>query len=96
MCDSRRSSAAIKGVESLTFDYRVQFPLTLVLSKLTLTKYQMIFRLLFFCKHVERQMGITWRHHQSTKVLPNPICLAVCGAHMTCNVLLWTLLLNRN
>ncbi len=46
------SIARIKGLDSLTFDYRVEWPVSLILSKKALTKYQLIFRHLFHIKHV--------------------------------------------
>jgi gamma-tubulin complex component 2 len=60
---------ALKKIEGLTLSYRVRFPLTLVISKKSLTKYQLIFRHLLACKHVERQVSQTWLNHQSTKDL---------------------------
>ena len=46
-----------------------QWPLTLIISRRAITKYQLIFRHLFFCKYVERHLGNTWLLHQSTKEL---------------------------
>lgn len=57
----------LKKVEGFTLTYKVRFPLTLVISKTALTKYQLIFRLLFSCKHVERALERTWSNHQGTK-----------------------------
>jgi gamma-tubulin complex component 2 len=61
--------AGLHGVDAFTLDFRVQWPLSLVLSREALTKYQLIFRHLFFCKHVERQLCTTWLAHQTTKAL---------------------------
>jgi gamma-tubulin complex component 2 len=58
-----------KCVDSFTLDYKVQWPLTLIISRRAITKYQLIFRHLFFCKYVERHLGNTWLLHQSTKEL---------------------------
>jgi len=59
----------IKQVEGLILTYQVRFPVTLIISKKALTKYQLVFRLLISCKHVERQLERTWLQHQSTKEL---------------------------
>lgn len=59
----------IKKIEGLTLTYQVRFPVTLIISKKALTKYQLIFRLLISCKHVERQLERTWLQHQATKEL---------------------------
>ena len=40
-----------------------------MLSKNAITKYQLIFRHLFHCKHVERQLSSSWLTQQAT---PNP------------------------
>jgi gamma-tubulin complex component 2 len=59
----------LKRLEGFTLAYKVRWPLSLIISKKTLTKYQLIFRHLFYCKHVERQLSATWLNHQSTKEL---------------------------
>jgi gamma-tubulin complex component 2 len=44
-------------------------PLSLVLSKHAITKYQLLFRHLFHCKHVERQLSSSWLSQQEVKQL---------------------------
>ncbi|KAG7385097.1 hypothetical protein PHYPSEUDO_001949 [Phytophthora pseudosyringae] len=58
-----------KVIDAFTLDYKVKWPLSLVISCGALTKYQMIFRHIFFCKHVERQLCDAWLNHQATKEL---------------------------
>ena len=58
-----------KCVDSFTLDYKVQWPLTLVISRRAITKYQLIFRHLFLCKFIERHLGNSWLMHQGTKEL---------------------------
>lgn len=43
---------------------QVQWPLSIVISRKALTKYQLIFRLVFHCKHVNRQLCGAWQLHQ--------------------------------
>ena len=50
----------LSGLESLALDYSVHWPLSLVISCKSLTKYQMLFRHLFYCKHVERHLSAVW------------------------------------
>lgn len=57
----------LKGVEVFTLDYKVSWPLSIILSRRAITKYQLIFRLLFFSKHVERRLFSSWMDHQATK-----------------------------
>jgi gamma-tubulin complex component 2 len=40
--------------------YNVIFPLSLVLNKKVITKYQMLFRHLLICKYLERSLSNTW------------------------------------
>ena len=53
------------GLNAFTLDYKVPFPLSLVISKKALTRYQIIFRYIFTCKYVERQLSIAWSDHQA-------------------------------
>lgn len=46
----------LTGLECFAFSYEVKWPVSLVLNHLSITKYQMLFRQLFYCKHVERQL----------------------------------------
>ena len=57
------------GLDAFTFDYKVEWPLSLILDKHSLIKYQLIFRHLFHCKHVERQLSAAWLGGQETKQL---------------------------
>ena len=59
----------LSGVEAFSFGYKVKWPLTLVLSRQAMIKYQILFRHLFFCKHVELQLCRVWLHMQTTKEL---------------------------
>lgn len=59
----------IKGIEGFTLDYKIKWPLNLIISKKSMIKYQILFRHLFYCKYIERQLSLTWLLHQSTKEL---------------------------
>ncbi|KAJ0080147.1 hypothetical protein Patl1_23964 [Pistacia atlantica] len=58
---------SITGLETFSLSYKVQWPLSIVISRKALTKYQLLFRLLFHCKHVERQLGGAWQVHQGIR-----------------------------
>jgi gamma-tubulin complex component 2 len=66
------SSQGLKGVEAFTLDYKVGWPNSIVLSRRAITKYQLLSRLLYFSKHVERRVLASWMGHQSTKVRQPP------------------------
>ena len=51
-----RRNQQLKGMEAFALDYEIQWPLSIVISRKELTKYQLIFRHLFFCNHVKRQV----------------------------------------
>eukprot|EP00587_Corethron_hystrix_P016632 CAMPEP_0113331358 /NCGR_PEP_ID=MMETSP0010_2-20120614/22420_1 /TAXON_ID=216773 ORGANISM="Corethron hystrix, Strain 308" /NCGR_SAMPLE_ID=MMETSP0010_2 /ASSEMBLY_ACC=CAM_ASM_000155 /LENGTH=687 /DNA_ID=CAMNT_0000194567 /DNA_START=244 /DNA_END=2307 /DNA_ORIENTATION=- /assembly_acc=CAM_ASM_000155 len=59
----------LKGIEAFALDYHVEWPLSLILSKKSIIKYQLIFRHLFYAKYVERRLFSTWLDHQSFKEL---------------------------
>ncbi|XP_062226090.1 gamma-tubulin complex component 2-like [Phragmites australis] len=76
---------SITGLETFCLGYKVQWPLSLVISRKALTKYQLIFRLLFHCKHVSRQLCTAWQIQQvfrSVKILGTPILRSsiLCGS----------------
>lgn len=62
-------SPTYKAVDAFTLAYHVEWPLSLIISASALNKYQMIFRHLFLCKHVERRLCDAWLHHQVSKDL---------------------------
>ncbi|KAK9939180.1 hypothetical protein M0R45_015886 [Rubus argutus] len=55
---------SLTGLETFSLNYKVRWPLSIVISKKALTKYQLIFSLPFHCKHVERQLCGAWQVHQ--------------------------------
>ncbi|GJN93081.1 hypothetical protein Rhopal_006126-T1 [Rhodotorula paludigena] len=73
--ESSRKAAADKqakdpsentGWDVFNLDYSVKFPLSLVLSRKSITYYQMIFRHLLRLKHLERVFQDTWTEHLKT------------------------------
>lgn len=65
----------ITGMETFTLDYRVSYPVSLVISRKALVKYKLLFRHLFHFRHVERQLCDAWQLHQLTRR-----ALAPCGS----------------
>ncbi|XP_071453118.1 gamma-tubulin complex component 2-like isoform X2 [Hetaerina americana] len=58
------------GLESFSFGYNVKWPVSLVLNRKALACYQMIFRHLFYCKHVERLLCSVWLSNKVAKSFP--------------------------
>ncbi|XP_060530433.1 gamma-tubulin complex component 2-like isoform X2 [Cylas formicarius] len=54
-------------IESFTFSYEVHWPLSLILNRKSLARYQMIFRHLFYSKHVERMICQVWKSNKVAK-----------------------------
>ncbi|XP_042059832.1 gamma-tubulin complex component 2-like isoform X1 [Salvia splendens] len=67
--DDLEEPLSITGLETFSLSFKVQWPLSLVISKKALTKYQLIFRCLFHCKYVNRQLGAAWQLHQGLRRL---------------------------
>ena len=51
---------AFTGIDALTLDYTVKFPLSLVISRKTILRYQLLFRFLLHLKHVEQSLSSMW------------------------------------
>ncbi|XP_053440435.1 gamma-tubulin complex component 2 isoform X2 [Nycticebus coucang] len=58
---------SLSGLEAFSFDYVVKWPLSLIISRKALTRYQMLFRHMFYCKHVERQLCNVWISNKAAK-----------------------------
>ena len=75
--DSRKSAASfplpnpstinLSGLEAFSLDYNVGWPLSLIINRKALTKYQLLFRHLFYCKHIERQLCAAWLNRKADK-----------------------------
>lgn len=61
------TEVALSGLEAFSFDYIVKWPLSLIINRKALTRYQMLFRHLFYCKHVERLLCNVWISNKDAK-----------------------------
>ncbi|KAK4057423.1 gamma tubulin complex Spc97/GCP2 subunit Alp4 [Microbotryomycetes sp. JL221] len=61
--DDTASKDSLHAWEALTLDYAVKFPLSLVISRKTILRYQLLFRHLLQLKHAERVLAETWTEH---------------------------------
>ncbi|GLB41061.1 putative spindle pole body component [Lyophyllum shimeji] len=48
------------AIDALALDYAVKFPLSLVISRKTILRYQLLFRFLLHLKHVEQSLSAMW------------------------------------
>ncbi|KAI5926164.1 Spc98 family-domain-containing protein [Camillea tinctor] len=56
------------GFTSLQLDYTVPFPVSLVISRKTVWRYQALFRYLLSLRYLESQLSTTWQTHNSAIV----------------------------
>lgn len=59
----QRLTSPTPAWEAFTLDYTVKFPLSLVISRKTILRYQLLFRHLLQLKHAERVLAETWTEH---------------------------------
>lgn len=78
---------SITGLETFSLSYKIQWPLSIVISRKALTKYGLIFRFLFHCKHVERQLCGAWQLHQGVRAL-NSHGTAISRSSLLCRSML--------
>jgi gamma-tubulin complex component 2 len=53
------------AIDALALDYTVKFPLSLVISRKTILRYQLLFRFLLHLKHVEQSLSSMWIEHKT-------------------------------
>lgn len=53
------------AIDALQFDFDVKFPLNLVISRKTMTRYQLIFRFLLALRHLELSLTNMWLEHKA-------------------------------
>ncbi|KAF8837393.1 hypothetical protein BDN67DRAFT_973022 [Paxillus ammoniavirescens] len=62
------------AIDALALDYTVKFPLSLVISRKTILRYQLLFRFLLHLKNVEQSLGSMWVEQKTAtwrKSVPN-------------------------
>lgn len=57
----------INGFEALELDYRVPFPLSLIISRKTVLRYQLIFRYTLALRHLEALLVDCWADHNKLR-----------------------------
>jgi gamma-tubulin complex component 2 len=67
MMQTAEEEKDIVGFDALELDYHVPFPLSLVISRKTVLRYQLIFRYLLSLRHLETLLVTSWQ--DQTKVL---------------------------
>lgn len=65
---SSGSSGTLYAHEAFMLDYSVKFPVSLVISRKTILRYQLIFRHLLQLRYAERALSDTWADHVKQRV----------------------------
>ncbi|KAI6110393.1 Spc98 family-domain-containing protein [Pisolithus croceorrhizus] len=58
--EDKDDKKALLAIDALALDYTVKFPLSLVISRKTILRYQLLFRFLLHLKHVEQSLASMW------------------------------------
>ncbi|CEM15037.1 unnamed protein product [Vitrella brassicaformis CCMP3155] len=64
-----KQQAPSYGFHAFSIRYTAEWPLNLLFTRVSMLKYELIFRHLLFCKFVERKLCDVWQDHQHTKEL---------------------------
>lgn len=64
------SSKNMTALDAVTFSIQSKWPLSLIFNERVIASYQMLFRQLLFCKHVERSLCRVWICDKAVKLLP--------------------------
>ncbi|WVO22102.1 uncharacterized protein IAS62_003427 [Cryptococcus decagattii] len=63
--NKREKERPLIAIDALAFDYSVKFPLSLIISRKTIARYQLIFRFLLHLHHLESALSAMWLEHKS-------------------------------
>ena len=58
-----KDKPSLTAIDALSLDYTVKFPLSLIISRKAILKYQLLFRHLLSFKHLEQILTSTWLEH---------------------------------
>ncbi|KAK9446499.1 Spc98 family-domain-containing protein [Limtongia smithiae] len=67
VADTKDSDKKIIGIQALQLDFKIPFPLSLVISRKTILRYQLLFRHLVALKHIEQLLGAAWLEQAKTR-----------------------------
>ncbi|EZA59060.1 gamma-tubulin complex component 2 isoform X2 [Ooceraea biroi] len=71
-----QAGKTLTGLEAFVFNYDVKWPVSLIINRKAIACYQMLFRQLFYCKHVERQLCRVWVSNKIAKTFTHEVAMA--------------------
>ncbi|KAG8877739.1 hypothetical protein FRB97_003153 [Tulasnella sp. 331] len=60
-----KESSTMQAMDALTLDYKVKFPLSLIISRKAVLHYQLLFRFLLHLKQAEQSLTDMWSEHKN-------------------------------
>lgn len=64
----KKKETVLLGIDALSLDYTVKFPLSLVLSRKAILRYQLLFRHLLSLRSLEQLLGTAWLEHTKSPI----------------------------
>ncbi|ETO30286.1 spindle pole body component 97, partial [Reticulomyxa filosa] len=64
-----KTVSSLTGIQAFALDYQVKWPCSIIFTGRNVARYQLIFRLLFKLKCVERQLKTAWKQQMSLREL---------------------------
>ncbi|XP_015121074.1 gamma-tubulin complex component 2 isoform X1 [Diachasma alloeum] len=71
-----QTGKTLTGMEAFSFNYDVKWPVSLIINKRAIACYQMLFRHLFYCKHIERLLCRVWMSNKIAKTFTHDVAMA--------------------
>ncbi|XP_032680668.1 gamma-tubulin complex component 2-like isoform X2 [Odontomachus brunneus] len=71
-----QAGKTLTGLEAFVFNYDVKWPVSLIINRKAIACYQMLFRHLFSCKHVERLLCRVWVSNKIAKTFTHEVAMA--------------------
>ncbi|XP_015599336.1 gamma-tubulin complex component 2 isoform X2 [Cephus cinctus] len=71
-----QADKTLTGLEAFVFNYDVKWPVSLIINRKAIACYQMLFRHLFYCKHIERLLCRVWISNKIAKTFTHEAAMA--------------------
>ena len=71
-----QTDKVLTGIEAFVFNYDVKWPVSLVINRKAIACYQMLFRHIFYCKHIERKLCRVWVSNKIAKTFTHQTAMS--------------------
>mmetsp|Transcript_4860 Transcript_4860/g.7190 ORF Transcript_4860/g.7190 Transcript_4860/m.7190 type:complete len:779 (+) Transcript_4860:31-2367(+) len=69
--NNKSNERAVTGFDALNMQYRLEYPLSLIIDRSSMASYEMLFRHVFYCKYIEHVLNDSWIHSKFLRSVPN-------------------------